>query len=509
MPTDNYIFVTGGVLSGLGKGLIAASVAKLLQKRGLEVQPFKLDGYLNVDPGTMNPEEHGEVYVLEDGTEVDMDFGHYERFLDIELTGDRNLTSGKIFQEVIQKEREGDYLGETVQMIPHVTDLIKEKLDSDADINIIEVGGTVGDMENMLYLEALRQLSGEKNCFHIHATLVPYLETTGEQKTKPTQHAVKKLRELGLQLDMIVGRSREELETDIKQKISLFTDVNEESVISDPNMESVYEIPLIFDEQNVDELIADKLGLNSREEDLEDWKKRVECLSNGSIAKIGVYGKYTGMDDSYASIEEALKHSAASLGGSVEIEYVNSEDPVDPENFDAVIIPGGFGKRGIEGKIETLRKARENQIPVLGICLGLQLMVIEFYTNVLGVDATSEEFENQGKKVIKEMSEQKNIEEKGGTMRLGGYTADITGKIREIYNEEKVVERHRHRYEVDPEIHSELEEKGLRVGGLHGELAEFTYLEKHPFYVGTQAHPEFNSSFQNPNPLFTELLKSV
>lgn len=509
MPTDKYIFVTGGVLSGLGKGLIAASVSKLLECRGLEVQPFKCDGYLNVDPGTMNPEEHGEVYVLEDGSEVDMDFGHYERFLDVELSGDKNLTSGKIFQEIIEKERKGDYLGETVQMIPHVTDLIKEKLDSTADINIIEVGGTVGDMENMLYLETLRQLSQEADCFHIHATLVPYLETTGEQKTKPTQHAVKKLRELGLQPDMIVGRSQEKLSDEIKDKISLFTDVDREAVISDPDMDSVYEIPIVFDEQEVDSIIAEKLSLPRRETNLENWNKRVGHLSNGEIASVGIYGKYTGMNDSYASIEEALKHSAAELEGSVNIEYVDSENPIDPENFDAIIIPGGFGKRGIEGKIEALRKARENNIPVLGICLGLQLMVIEFYRNVLGIDATSEEFGEEGKEVITEMSGQENISDKGGTMRLGGYKADIVGKIADIYERDEIVERHRHRFEVDPNIRVELSQNGLKVGGTHGNLAEFVYLQNHEYYVGTQAHPEFNSHFEEPNPLFTELLKSV
>ena len=508
MPKDKYIFVTGGVLSGLGKGLIAASVSKLLQLRGLEVEPVKCDGYLNVDPGTMNPEEHGEVYVLDDGTEVDMDFGHYERFLDIELSGERNLTSGKIFQEVINKERDGYYLGETVQMIPHVTDLIKEKFDTGADVTVIEVGGTVGDIENMLYLEALRQLQGE-NTFHIHSTLVPYLETTGEQKTKPTQHSVKELRSLGLQPDMIVGRNDERLEEDIIEKISLFTDVEKESVVSDPNLDTVYRIPLIFDEQSVDEKIAEKFDLPGREKGLEDWSSKVDRITSNPEKRIGVYGKYTGMDDSYASIEEAVKHAEAETGVNVEIEYIDSENPVDPENFDGIIIPGGFGQRGIPGKINALKTAREKGIPALGLCLGMQLMVIEFCRNVLDMEATSGEFDEPGRNVIKMMDEQEGIDRKGGTMRLGGYRAKISGRIKDIYGEESVVERHRHRYEVDPEIVPELEREGLKIQGWHGNLPEFSNLEDHRYYIGTQAHPEFKSTFENPSPLFAEFLESL
>ena len=508
MPEDKYIFVTGGVLSGLGKGLISASVSKLLQLRGLELEPVKCDGYLNVDPGTMNPEEHGEVYVLEDGTEVDMDFGHYERFLDIELSGDRNLTSGKIFKEVIDKEREGDYLGETVQMIPHVTDHIKQKFETDADITVIEVGGTVGDIENRLYLEALRQLQGE-NTFHIHATLIPYLETTGEQKTKPTQHSVKELRSIGLQPDMIIGRNKEKLEEDIREKISLFTDVEKDSVISDPNLETEYRIPLIFDEQNVDEIISEKIGLPERKKGLENWKEKVENIEKSAEKKIGVYGKYTGMDDSYASIEEALNHASAELGKKVELEYVDSENPEDPEKFDGIIIPGGFGQRGIEGKIEALRKTRENNIPSLGLCLGMQLMVIEFCRNSIGIDATSGEFDQEGRNVVKKMPGQKDIKQKGGTMRLGGYKAKVHGKIQEIYGSEAVTERHRHRYEVDPSIVDKLESKGLKIEGYHKELPEFSRLENHDFYIGTQAHPEFKSTLENPSPLFLEFVKSL
>lgn len=508
MPKRKYIFVTGGVLSGLGKGLIAASVSKLLQLRGLEVEPVKCDGYLNVDPGTMNPEEHGEVYVLDDGTEVDMDFGHYERFLDIQLTGERNLTSGKIFQEVINKERDGEYLGETVQMIPHVTDLIKEKFETEADITVIEVGGTVGDIENMLYLEALRQLQGE-NTFHIHSTLVPYLETTGEQKTKPTQHSVKELRSLGLQPDMIVGRNDERLEEDIIEKISLFTDVEKESVVSDPNMDTVYRIPLVFDEQNVDRRIAEKFDLPEREKGLEVWRSKVETITSEPEKKIGVYGKYTGMDDSYASIEEALTHAEADTGVNVEIEYIDSENPDDPQKFDGIIIPGGFGQRGIDGKIGALKTAREKDIPALGLCLGMQLMVIEFCRNVLEIDATSGEFDETGRNVIKMMDEQQDIERKGGTMRLGGYKAELSGRIKQIYGTDKILERHRHRYEVDPELVEDLESKGLKIEGWHENLPEFSNLEKNSFYIGTQAHPEFKSRFETPSPLFVEFLNSI
>jgi len=329
-----WIFVTGGVLSGLGKGLISASISKLLQERGQKIVPLKCDGYLNVDPGTMNPHEHGEVFVLDDGTEVDMDFGHYERFLDTTGEGDWNLTSGKIFQKVIDKEREGDYLGKTVQMVPHVTDEIKASWkksvqEKNADIVAVEIGGTVGDIENMLYLEAVRQLRNElpeEDTFHIHATIVPFLETTGEQKTKPTQHSVKELRETGLAPDMLVGRSEEELDEETVEKISLFCDVPEEAVISDPNIEQVYELPLLFDEQNADEIVADKLGLPERDNGMKDWRKRVQNLKKEPVAKIAICGKYTDMDDSYVSVEAALEHAAAENGGGVEIEQIGTED---------------------------------------------------------------------------------------------------------------------------------------------------------------------------------------
>ncbi len=517
MPSDTkWIFVSGGVLSGLGKGIVSASISKLLQLHDTEVAPVKCDGYLNVDPGTMNPHEHGEVFVLEDGTEVDMDFGHYERFLDIETTGKQNLTSGKIFNEVIDKERKGDFLGETVQMVPHVTDHIKDTIreaGGHADVIAVEIGGTVGDMENRLYLEAARQILSEEDGILVHTTLVPFLETTGEQKTKPTQHSVKELREMGLEPDIIITRTEEELEDYSREKISLFCDVEEKEVISDPNMETIYELPLKFYEQDVDKLVADKLDLPERQENLDNWREKVEAVKSEPVADIAICGKYTDMDDSYASVEEALKHAAAELGGSVNTEYVDTEEFTSEtlEGFDGVIIPGGFGSRGVEGKIKTAQYCRENNIPLLGLCYGMQLMVVEYARNVLGLDAVSEEFaDGEEHHVIAELPEQKNIEEKGGTMRLGNYTAQLEGQVKEIYGSSEADERHRHRYEVDPAYHEQLESNGLRITGTShdGRLAEYIELPENSFYIGTQAHPEFNSTLENPNPLYLAFMKN-
>jgi len=514
-----WIFITGGVLSGLGKGLVSASVSKLLQQRDLDTVPIKCDGYLNVDPGTMNPHEHGEVFVLEDGTEVDMDFGHYERFLGVEGKGEWNLTSGKIFKSVIDQERSGEYLGKTVQMVPHVTDEIKDSWknvaeEEDADIVIIEIGGTVGDMENELYLEAARQIMSEGETYLIHTTLVPYLETTGEQKTKPTQHSVKALRERGLAPDMIVGRSKNELDEDTKEKIALFCDVEEREVISDPNLDTIYRAPMIFDDQEVDQIIAEDLDLPERDNGMKDWEERVENLVSDPVAKVAICGKYTDMDDSYASVEEALRHSSAELGGSVDIEYVSSEnlDGSELKEFDGVIIPGGFGSRGVEGKIDAIEYCRKNEIPILGLCYGMQLMVVEFARNQLGIKAASEEFADEGETlVVSEMPDQKDIEEMGGTMRLGNYTADIEGKVKDIYGSDTATERHRHRFEVDPQYHEDLEANGLKISGTTkgGKLAEYVELPDHIFFIGTQAHPEFTSTFQNPNPLYLEFMKKA
>ncbi|MFB6180758.1 MAG: CTP synthase [Candidatus Nanohalobium sp.] len=517
-----WLFVTGGVLSGLGKGLISASVSKLLQERGQKIVPIKCDGYLNVDPGTMNPHEHGEVFVLEDGTEVDMDFGHYERFLNVEGKGKWNLTSGKVFQNVIDREREGKYLGKTVQMVPHVTDEIKdswkEAADTgDADIVAVEIGGTVGDIESMLYLEAVRQLRAElpdEDTFHIHATLVPYLETVGEQKTKPTQHSVKKLRETGLAPDMIVGRSEDELAEKSVEKISLFCDVEKEAVVSDPNTNNIYELPLLFDEQEAGKIIADKMNLPERDRDIEDWRERAENLGKEEIGKVAICGKYVDMDDSYVSVEEALRHAAAEVGGDIQIEQIGTEE-IQPEEdlqeFDGVVIPGGFGERGVEGKIDAARYCRENNKPLLGLCYGLQLMVVEYARNVLGLEAASREFEDGEEHiVIDEMPEQKDVEEMGGTMRLGSYTAKVEGQVKQIYGRKEVKERHRHRFEVNNEYVPKLQNEGLKVSGWNKEkdLVEYVELPENRFYIGTQAHPEFTSTFTDPNPLYLGFVKS-
>lgn len=517
-----YIFITGGVLSGLGKGLVSASVSKLLQERSLDIAPIKCDGYLNVDPGTMNPHEHGEVFVLEDGTEVDMDFGHYERFLGVEGKGDWNLTSGKVFQNVIENERNGEYLGKTVQMVPHLTDEIKGNWtdvaeEEGADVIAIEIGGTVGDMENQFYLEAARQMIQDlpdEDTFLIHTTLVPYLETTGEQKTKPTQHSAKELRSMGLEPDMIIGRSEEELSDSSIEKISLFCDVEEDAVISDPNIDHIYRLPLLFDKQGVDEIVAEKMNLPERNNGMKDWKRKVENLESESLAKVAICGKYMEIDDSYVSVEEALKHSAAELGGSIKVEQVSTEklETSELSNYDGVIIPGGFGSRGIEGKIDAIEYCRKNEIPILGLCYGMQLMVVEFARNVLGLEAASEEFdEDSDHTVVGEMPDQKNVEEMGGTMRLGAYTAEVEGQIKEIYGSEEATERHRHRYEVNPEYHDQLEQNGLKISGTTrgGKLAEYAELPEHQFFIGTQAHPEFTSSFADPNPLYLAFVEEA
>ncbi len=520
-----WIIVTGGVLSGLGKGLTSASIAKLLQSRGYKITPIKCDGYLNVDPGTMNPIEHGEVFVQKDGGEVDMDFGHYERFLGIDTKFKWNLTSGKVFKEVIEKERKGDFLGETVQMIPHVTDEVKRRFEEiakeeNSDIVIVEIGGTVGDMENQLFLEATRQLKNEENTVHIHLTLVPYLETVGEQKTKPTQHSVSKLRELGLKPDIIIGRSDEKLESSPKEKISLFCDVKKENVISNPNIDNIYRLPLILAEEGADKQVLKELGYHNGERDMDEWEKLVENMENpDKSVKIGICGKYTDMDDSYVSIEEALKHAGAHLRTDVEPEVVCSqkieEEGVSSlEKYDGVIIPGGFGSRGVEGKINASKYCRENDIPLLGICFGMQMMVIEYARNVCGLkNANSQEIDEKAENIlIKELPEQKEIEKKGGTMRLGHYTAEIEkgSEVFEAYGREKVGERHRHRYEVNPEYHDILEKNGLTISGSskNGLLAEFVELKDHTFYIGTQSHPEFTSRFETPNPLYKNFLEA-
>jgi CTP synthase len=406
-------------------------------------------------------------------------------------------------------------------MVPHVTDEIKQNWkriarEEDADVAVVEIGGTVGDIENMLYLEAVRQMRGEldgEDSLLIHATLVPFLETTGEQKTKPTQHSVKQLRETGLEPDVIVARSRETLEESAEKKISLFCDVEQEAVISEPNLESVYQIPLVFDSQGVDRIIAEKLALPQGRTSLEDWRSRVGNLLDDPVARVGICGKYVEMDDSYVSVEEALKHAAAELGGSVEIEYIDAEriessGRVELDRFDGVVVPGGFGERGVEGKLEAVREARTSGVPLLGLCYGMQLMVVEYARNVAGIpDASSGEWSEDGTDVVAEMPGQKDVDEMGGTMRLGSYTAEVEGRIAEIYGEQSVTERHRHRYEINPEYHERLESSGLKFSGMCGELAEYVELPDHRFFIGTQAHPEFSSSLEQPNPLYLAFME--
>ncbi len=524
-----WVFVTGGVMSGLGKGLVAASVAKLLQARGQSVVPVKCDGYLNVDPGTMNPHEHGEVFVLEDGGEVDMDFGHYERFLDVDGKFSWNLTSGKVFQSVIDRERAGDYLGTTVQMVPHVTDEVKDRFravadDEDADVVVVEVGGTVGDMENMIYLEAIRQLRMEADdTVLLHTTLVPHLDTVGEQKTKPTQHSVKELQRAGLDPDAVIGRSGDPLEPETKEKIALFCDVPQDAVISDPDIDNIYRLPLVLQDEGLDSLIADRFDLPDSD-GLDRWRGLVRALDDpDGTVKIALAGKYTDIDDSYVSINEALRHAAAHRGVAVDIDLVETtrieEGDTTPaealDGYDGVVISPGFGPRGTDGKIAVAEHCREAGVPTLGICYGLQMMVIEHARHAAGLDGahTTEVDEDTPHPVIDLLPEQSDVDAKGGTMRLGSYPAALVDgtHVRDLYGADTVQERHRHRYEVNPNYHDRLQDAGLVLSGLSpdGRLVEYIELPDHPFYVGTQAHPEFRSRLERPHPLYGGFLDAA
>ncbi len=524
-----FIIITGGVISGLGKGITTSSVAKLMQSMGFNVNVIKIDPYLNYDAGTMNPYQHGEVYVLHDGTEVDLDLGNYERFLDISLSTDNNITTGKVYKTVIEKERRGEYLGKTVQIIPHITDEIKRRImsvanKSKADIVLIEVGGTVGDIESMPFLEALRQLGrevGENNRIFIHTTLVPIVDVVGEQKTKPTQHSVKELRAIGIQPDMIVGRCKVNLTKETKQKISDFCDVPVEAVISAPDAKnSVYQVPIIFQEQNVDGYIIKKLGLERNGTDLTHWKKFLSDLENPKYeVTIALVGKYVHLKDSYLSHTEALTHVSSHLRTKINIKWVDAEllenGKESLENVHGILIPGGFGKRGTEGKILAAKYARENGIPFLGICLGFQMAVVEFARNVLGYkDANSTEFEPETKHpVIDLMPEQKNLKDLGGTMRLGAQKVIINKKgiAYDLYGTDVIYERHRHRYEVNPDYIDEIEKNGMIFTAVDesGRKMEIFELKDHPFYVGSQFHPEFKSRPLNPSKLHYGLVKAA
>jgi len=522
-----YLFVTGGVLSGLGKGITTASIGLLLKARGLKVTAIKIDPYLNCDAGTMNPYQHGEVFVLEDGGEVDMDLGSYERFLDMDLTSDHNITTGKVYRRVIEKERRGEYLGQTVQIIPHVTDEIKSAIrrvaeQSRAEVVIIELGGTVGDIESMPFLEAARQLHqelGDENVVFVHTTLVPVVEAVGEQKTKPTQHSVKELRAIGIQPDVIVGRCDEPLKEAIKRKIALFCDVPLEAVISAPNVEIIYQVPLVFEEQGLTDYLLNRLRLQTSKRDLSEWKallERARCPEHHLT--VALVGKYTDLKDSYISYEEALTHAALDQHAQVKIKWIEADCYRDEllEDVDGLIVPVGFGHRGAEGKIQAIRYARTHGLPFLGICYGFQLAVIEFCRNVLGLKgANSTEFEAQPEHpVIDLMPEQAKVSEKGATMRLGAYPIVIErGTLaHKLYGTTEISERHRHRYEVNPRYIRAIEEGGFIFSGKSpdgrrmeiGELPQ----DEHPFFIASQFHPEFKSRPTKPRPLFVGLIQA-
>lgn len=529
-----YVVVTGGVLSGLGKGITTSSIGALLKARGLSVTAVKIDPYLNSDAGTMNPFEHGEVFVLQDGGEADLDLGNYERFLDIPLSRENNITTGKVYKAVIDRERRGDYLGKTVQIIPHITNEIREWIKrvahkSGADICLVEVGGTVGDIESAPFLEAIRQLSrevGHQNLFLAHTSLVPVVGAVGEQKTKPTQHTVRDLKSIGLHPDMIVCRSTHPLMPEIREKIASFCDVDESAVISAHDARTIYEVPLILEEQGVPETILRKLGLKGNTPDLRPWTELVDRLLNPTHeVTVAFVGKYTDLSDSYLSINEALRHAGASLDTKVKIAYVEGEDLENHDKeawrkvreADAILVGPGFGSRGTEGKVRAVQHARENKVPFLGICLGFQLAIVEFSRNVCGLKgANSTEMDvNAAHPVICILPEQYEITELGGTMRLGAYEC-VLGKgslANQLYGSDVVSERHRHRYEMNPEYVSKLEKGGMVFSGKMPDRPIMEIMELpqdvHPFFIGGQFHPEFNSRPHRPGPLFAGLVQAA
>lgn len=523
-----YIFVTGGVVSGLGKGITAASLGRLLKQRGYKVTIQKFDPYINVDPGTMSPYQHGEVFVADDGAETDLDLGHYERFVDENLTVNSNVTTGRVYRNVIEKERRGDYLGATVQVIPHITNEIKNKVysaakDANADVVITEIGGTVGDIESTPFLEAIRQVGAEQgrnNVTYIHVTLVPYIAGSEELKSKPTQHSTKELLSIGIQPDIIVCRSEMPIPEDMQAKIALFCNIRKEDVIQNLTAPSLYEVPLWLEKEGLAESVCHHLGLENRAPNLAEWTEMVKRAENADKkVVIGLVGKYVELHDAYLSVAEALRHGGIVNDAAVDIKWIDSEE-ITPENVgdklkecEGIIVPGGFGKRGIEGMIEAIRYARENRVPFFGICLGMQMAVTEFARNAAGIsDADSAEFSNTPDPVIHIMEEQKNISEKGGTMRLGLYPCKLApdSKCREIYDEELIYERHRHRYEFNNAYRSILARCGLRMSGLSPDerLVEIVELPDHPWFVGVQFHPEFKSRPNKPHKLFADFIKA-
>ena len=530
LSKPKYIFVTGGVASSLGKGIISASIARLLQERGYAVTIQKLDPYINVDPGTLNPYEHGECYVTEDGTETDLDLGHYERFTSITTTRANNVTTGRIYKTVIEKERRGDYLGKTVQVIPHITDEIKRRIqllgqEKIYDVIITEIGGTVGDIESLPFIESVRQLRyslGSRNTALVHLTLIPYMAASGELKTKPTQHSVKALLENGLQPDILVLRTEHPLTAELKRKVALFCNVDANAVMESIDVPTIYEVPLMMLNQKLDLVVLDKLRLpDNGEPDLKAWIEFVEKVKHPQKkVNIALVGKYTELPDAYKSIVESFIHAGAANHTKVKLQYVNSEK-ITKENIAAqlkgmcgILVAPGFGHRGIEGKITAVKYARENGIPFFGICLGMQCAVVEFARHTLGyADANSTEMENTTHPVIDLMEEQKGVTEKGGTMRLGGYPCTLTkgSKAAKAYGKTQIIERHRHRYEFNNDYLDEFTKAGLKPVGINPDtnLVEVVELENHPWFIGVQYHPEYKSTVQNPHPLFVSFVKAA
>ncbi len=520
---SKFIIITGGVVSSLGKGISGASIGKLLQLNGLKVNMIKCDPYINVDPGTMSPYQHGEVFVTTDGAEADLDLGHYERFLDVNMTRANTNTAGSIYQTVIDKERRGEYLGATVQVIPHITNEIKRRFtafENEVDVSIIEIGGTVGDIESLPFLEAARQLrleKGPKNVICVHVTLVPYIAVAQELKTKPTQHSVNKLREVGIEPSMLICRTEKPLSQHLREKISLFCSVPTQAVIECADAKSIYHVPENFYKQKVDEQIIDLLGLTPKQKVDPKWFEFFDkAMTPSKSVKIAVAGKYSELQDAYKSISEALRHAGMNNDAKVEIVFVNTEkDNVEEKlkTADGILIPGGFGGRGVDGKIATIKYAREHQVPFLGICLGMQCTVIEAARNLCGLhDANSTEFDPTTKDPVVDLTpQQKNVVYKGGTMRLGNYTADLEeGSLaRKLYGKDQIVERHRHRYELNPAYVKQLRDAGLKVSGWHeGVLPEIVERNDHPYFIAVQFHPEFGSRPLRPHPLFDGLVKA-
>ncbi|MCR4717964.1 MAG: CTP synthase [Lachnospiraceae bacterium] len=525
-----YVFVTGGVVSGLGKGITAASLGRLLKARGYSVTMQKFDPYINIDPGTMNPIQHGEVFVTEDGTETDLDLGHYERFIDESLDKNSNVTTGKIYWSVLQKERHGDFGGGTVQVIPHITNEIKDRFykakgPDDNTIAIIEVGGTVGDIESQPFLEAIRQFQtdvGHENAALIHVTLIPYLKASGEMKTKPTQASVRELQGMGIRPDVVMCRTEHPMTDDVRSKIALFCNVSKERVLQNLDVEYLYEAPLAMEREQLADVILDVLKLENKTPDLADWEEMVSNLkSPKEDVIIGIVGKYTALHDAYLSVSEALKHGGISCKAKVEMKWIDSEEINEGNlkqtfaNVDGILVPGGFGKRGTEGMILASKYARENNIPYLGICLGMQMAIVDFARNVIGYsDANSAEFNpDTSHPVIHLMPDQENVENRGGTLRLGAYPCVLDKDSRSymLYGSENISERHRHRYEVNNDFREDLESNGMKIVGKSPDdrIVEMIEISSHPFFVGTQAHPEFKSRPNRAHPLFRGLIKAA